>query len=104
MPGACRRFPTPAERAVTSESRLPRSPPSPSHPLDQIQVAKQPGVEQKAKQARQRRRPDDFFIAAEVGVHGGSEQPELKDDQDENEREHAVDYGGALFAGEWASD
>src|SRR6185437_3217035 len=75
---------------------------SPLDVLELVEIAQQPSVEQQAEHARAGCGPDHALIAAEVCIHRGNQQPELQDDQDQDEREHAVDNGRALLAREEA--
>src|SRR4051812_34164464 len=70
------------------------------HPLNSIEVAKQAEVQQQAEGAGRECGPNDRLIAAEVCVHRCGEQPQLKDHEDQDEGEHAVDHGCALLASE----
>jgi hypothetical protein len=48
-------------------------------------VKSEPEVERQATGAGGERRPHDRVVAAEVGVHGRRQQPELQHHQDEDE-------------------
>ena len=59
-----------------------------------------PDVQRQPTGADRSRRPHHRIVAAEPGVHGRGEQPELKNHDDQDEDQHAVDDGRSLLAAE----
>ncbi len=72
--------------------------------LHAVEIPEEAEIEEQAAQADSGGGPDDAFIAAEVGIHRGGKEPELKDDEDEDEAEDPVDDGDALLARERSLD
>src|SRR5690606_18639149 len=68
--------------------------------LNAVEIPQQSEIQQETDDAGSGGRPNDPFVVAEKGVHGGGEQPELEDHQNENDAKDAVDDRHPLLAGE----
>jgi hypothetical protein len=66
--------------------------------FDLIEVFQKAEIKQQANRARGSGRPDDAVVAAEVRIHGGSEQPKLQDDKNHDDAHHAMDDRESLLA------